>query len=68
MTTDQIVRAWRDPAYRQSLPASARAALPAHPAGTTELRTADVRGDSGGGFTAAISCGGTPNSAALCCC
>ena len=41
MSTLQIVRAWKDETYRNSLTAEQRAALPAHPAGAIEFdRTA----------------------------
>ncbi|HEX8178043.1 MAG TPA: mersacidin/lichenicidin family type 2 lantibiotic [Pyrinomonadaceae bacterium] len=33
MSVENIIRAWKDPDYRQSLSAAALAALPAHPSG-----------------------------------
>ena len=36
MTTQNIIRAWKDPEYRNSLSASERALLPANPAGRLE--------------------------------
>jgi mersacidin/lichenicidin family type 2 lantibiotic len=42
MTNDQIIRAWKDPAYRASLSDAERAALPAHPAGGVEISDADL--------------------------
>jgi mersacidin/lichenicidin family type 2 lantibiotic len=49
-----IVRAWKDAAYRESLSAEEQALLPASPAGEFELSDADlevVNGASGGGQT-----------------
>jgi mersacidin/lichenicidin family type 2 lantibiotic len=49
-----IVRAWKDANYRQSLSAEAQAMLPASPAGELELSEADlevINGASGGGQT-----------------
>ena len=37
MSTLQIVRAWKDEAYRNSLTQAQRDQLPAHPAGTIEF-------------------------------
>jgi mersacidin/lichenicidin family type 2 lantibiotic len=47
MSTKNIIRAWKDPGYRNSLSESERAALPAHPAGLIELADADL-GAAGG--------------------
>jgi len=48
MTKEKIVRAWRDPQYRDSLSETERAALPDHPAGWIELGDADLKDVSGG--------------------
>ena len=48
MSRKQIIRAWKDPLYRNSLNAAQRAALPANPAGSVELSDADL-GDVVGG-------------------
>ena len=40
MTTQNIIRAWKDAEYRNSLSESERASMPANPAGRIEL--ADV--------------------------
>ncbi len=45
----QVIRAWKDPAYRNSLSDSERAALPANPAGSLEISDADL-GKIAGGF------------------
>ena len=37
MSTEQIIRAWKDVSYRQSLSEEEQALLPAHPAGAIEL-------------------------------
>jgi mersacidin/lichenicidin family type 2 lantibiotic len=42
MSNKNIVRAWKDPAYRNSLSASERAALPPNPAGAIEISDADL--------------------------
>ena len=42
MSEKDIIRAWKDEDYRNSLSESARAALPAHPAGLVEIRDEDV--------------------------
>ena len=57
MTDINIVRAWKDETYRQSLSASEQAALPINPAGMIELDDADlvdVSGGTGTGTTTTI--------------
>ena len=48
MTTKNIIRAWRDAEFRNSLSESDRASLPAHPAGLIELSDAALNDVSGG--------------------
>jgi mersacidin/lichenicidin family type 2 lantibiotic len=48
MTNENIVRAWRDPQYRNSLSETERATLPAHPAGSIELEDAELNSVAGG--------------------
>ncbi len=48
MSSKNIVRAWKDPGYRDSLTAAERAALPANPAGAIELSDADLGKVAGG--------------------
>jgi mersacidin/lichenicidin family type 2 lantibiotic len=48
MSKNNIIRAWKDPAYRNSLSAAERAALPANPAGAIEISDADLGKVSGG--------------------
>ena len=43
-----VARAWKDAAYRNSLTAEQRAALPAHPAGSIELTPGELRDIEGG--------------------
>jgi mersacidin/lichenicidin family type 2 lantibiotic len=47
MTKENIIRAWRNPQYRNSLSEAERAALPDHPAGRIELGDGDL-GDVAG--------------------
>jgi mersacidin/lichenicidin family type 2 lantibiotic len=42
MSNADIVRAWKDEAYRRSLSEDQLASLPAHPAGTIELSNLDL--------------------------
>lgn len=48
MSKIDIIRAWKDEEYRQSLSESERALLPPHPAGVIELSDADLRSAVGG--------------------
>jgi len=48
MTTKNIIRAWKDPEYRNSLSASERASLPAHPTGLIVLGDAELEDVAGG--------------------
>lgn len=54
-----IVRAWKDEAYRQTLSEEQLSALPANPAGELELTSADLETVYGGGGPAGIA--GFPN-------
>ena len=47
MSNNKIIRAWKDPAYRNSLSEAERAALPANPAGSIEVSDADLGNVSG---------------------
>jgi len=51
MSSQNIVRAWKDAAYRNSLTEAERAALPPNPAGVVELSDADLGKVSGGIFS-----------------
>jgi len=48
MSSQNIVRAWKDAAYRDSLTEAERAALPPNPAGAVELSDADLGSVAGG--------------------
>ena len=43
MNGADLIRAWKDEAYRLSLTEAERAALPAHPAGLIELQPAELK-------------------------
>jgi mersacidin/lichenicidin family type 2 lantibiotic len=49
MSNSDVIRAWKDPAYRASLTAGERAALPANPAGTIDVTETELTGVEGGG-------------------
>jgi mersacidin/lichenicidin family type 2 lantibiotic len=49
MTPENIIRAWKDPIYRNSLSESERTAMPAHPAGSIEVSDEDL-GKIGAGY------------------
>ena len=51
MKTNDIIRAWRDAEFMNSLSAEERAMLPANPAGDVELNDDDLANVNGGGFT-----------------
>jgi mersacidin/lichenicidin family type 2 lantibiotic len=44
-----IIRAWKDPEYRQSLSGAERVMVAPHPAGFTDLTEEEIRAVSGGG-------------------
>ena len=48
-----LVRAWKDPEYREGLSEAEREALPANPAGLVELADAELAGAAGGAALAA---------------
>ena len=48
MSTFDIIRAWKDEEYRNSLSEAERAALPEHPAGEIELDDAELELVAGG--------------------
>ena len=50
MVKQQIIRAWKDPAFRNSLSAAERAALPPNPAGGIELSDGDLGNVAGGNY------------------
>ena len=57
MSKSQIIRAWKDPSYRNSLSQAERAALPANPAGAIEISDADLGKVAGGkGIVGTLDC------------
>lgn len=48
MSRRQIIRAWKDPEYRNRLTQAEREQLPAHPAGLVELGDTDLEAVAGG--------------------
>jgi mersacidin/lichenicidin family type 2 lantibiotic len=56
MKSIDIVRAWKDEEYRDSLSAEERAALPANPAGMIELGDADLGQVTGGSLSISLAC------------
>ena len=48
MTKKDIIRAWKDAEYRQSLSEAERAVLPEHPAGLIDLTDAELATVAGG--------------------
>ena len=48
MSVENIIRAWKDEDFRQSLSAAERALLPEHPAGLIDLTAAELDALSGG--------------------
>jgi mersacidin/lichenicidin family type 2 lantibiotic len=48
MSRHQIIRAWKDPEFRNRLSQAERELLPAHPAGLVELADADLDAVAGG--------------------
>ncbi len=67
MSQKDIIRAWKDEEYRNSLSDAERAALPVHPAGLVEIRDEDIEGVAGG--TVTTNCTQWTNKLhRLCCC
>lgn len=48
MSSKDIIRAWKDPAFRKTLSAAEQANLPSNPAGFIELSDADLGKVAGG--------------------
>ena len=55
MSMFDIIRAWKDEEYRNSLSESERAALPQHPAGEIELSDVELETVAGGGIFTVLS-------------
>ncbi len=58
MTTNDIIRAWKDEEYRNSLSDEQRSQLPENPAGLIELPDEVTQTLAGGGFTKGVTCKG----------
>jgi len=56
MSKEQIIRAWKDEAYRRSLSEAQRAQLPENPAGLIELSDVELEQASGGARASYIIC------------
>ncbi|MCC5643627.1 mersacidin/lichenicidin family type 2 lantibiotic [Nostoc sp. CHAB 5824] len=52
MSNEDIIRAWKDEEYRNSLSEEQRAQLPQNPAGLIELTDAEMEGINGGALLA----------------
>lgn len=64
MSSEEIIRAWKDPQYRRSLTKSKARLLPKHPAGIVEIADEDL-GVIAGGFSTKTEPSCSPNP--LCC-
>ena len=56
MSHEDIIRAWKDEDYRNSLSEEQRSQLPENPAGMVELSDADMESVAGG-FLSIFACG-----------
>ena len=56
MSKSNVIRAWKDPAYRSSLSQAECAALPDNPAGSVEISDADLGKIAGGRWDPSILC------------
>lgn len=65
MTRNEIVQAWKNPAYRRGLSTEQLAQMPSNPAGAIELSEDDLSSVSGGA-SHTLCCTCSPNSASLC--
>jgi mersacidin/lichenicidin family type 2 lantibiotic len=57
MSHVDIIRAWKDEDYRNSLSEEQRAQLPENPAGIVELSDEAMQNVGGGGFLSVFGCG-----------
>lgn len=62
MSQEQIIRAWKDKDYRDSLSEEEKSMLPKNPADVIELKDSDLESIAGGPSTTCVSstirCGG----------
>jgi len=66
LSTEMVIRSWRDPEFRKQL--AAQGLVPPHPSGEDLAEDWSTGFDQEVGSTVAQSCGGTISSAARCCC
>lgn len=63
MNRNDIVKAWKNPAYRRNLSQDQLANMPSNPAGAIELSASDLSSVSGGAsHTNCCTCAPLPNS------
>jgi mersacidin/lichenicidin family type 2 lantibiotic len=55
VSNQNVIRAWKDPAYRNSLSEAERSAMPANPAGSIEISDGDL-GKVAGGVLLTFDC------------
>lgn len=60
MSNFDIIRAWKDEDYRNSLSDEQQSQLPENPAGIIELPNEVTQSLAGGGFSKGFFCKGTP--------
>lgn len=56
MSHKNIIRAWKDEDFRNSLSATERALMPEHPAGLVELSDAELEAAAGGKYQLTENC------------
>ena len=61
MLKDKIIRAWKDPEYRQNLSEEEREALPENPAGAIELTDEELDMAAGGSWRQSYSQSSRPS-------
>lgn len=68
MSQKDIIRAWKDEDYRNSLSDAELAALPANPAGLVEVSDADLNAMTGGTYTTTCTQWSITTYPKRCCC
>lgn len=68
MSEKDIIRAWKDEEFRNSLSEAERAALPAHPAGLVEIRDEALEAVAGGTATTNCTYWSKTTYPRMCCC
>jgi mersacidin/lichenicidin family type 2 lantibiotic len=67
MSEQDIIRAWKDEDYWNSLSEEQRSQLPENPAGTIELSEQEMEIIQGGGCESIMNCGGGGGTLGLTC-